>query len=137
MFEDVKVNVKIKLSALWVTVMFFFLYADVLNFYHPGTIEEIKAGLIVGIPINQVSLLGSAILMAIPSVMVFLSLTLKAKANRWANIIVGAVYAFLGVSEIIDQAVDPWAYRILMPLLRVVFSALIVWHAWKWPKQEG
>jgi uncharacterized membrane protein AbrB (regulator of aidB expression) len=75
--------------------------------------------------------------MAIPSVMVFLSLTLKAKANRWANIIVGAVYAFLGFSEIIDQAVDPWAYRILMPLLRVVFSALIVWHAWKWPKQEG
>jgi hypothetical protein len=73
--------------------------------------------------------------MAVPSVMVFLSLTLKAKANRWVNIIVGAVYTFLGVSEIIDQLVEPWAYRILMPLLRVVFSALIVWFAWKWPRQ--
>jgi hypothetical protein len=116
--------------------MFFFLYADILSFFHPGTIEDILSGLIVGIPISQVSLLASAILMAIPSIMVFLSLTLKAKANRWTNIGVGVVYTFLGASEIIDQTADPWAYRILMPLLRVIFSVLIVWVAWKWPKQR-
>jgi hypothetical protein len=110
---------------------------DILSFFHPGTIDEILSGLIVGIPIDQVSMLSAAILMAIPSVMVFLSLTLKANVNRWANIVVGVVYTFLGVSEIIDQTVDPWAYKILMPLLRVVFTVLIVWFAWKWPKQKS
>lgn len=81
--------------------------------------------------------MAAAILMAISSVMIFLSLTLKAEANRWANIIAGAVYAFLGLSEIIEQGVEPWAYRILMPLVRVAYTALIVGFAWKWPKQEG
>jgi hypothetical protein len=114
-----------------------FLYADILNFYHPGTIEKIMAGLLVGIQIDQVSLLGAAILMAISSVMVFLSLTLKAEANRWSNMLIGAVYSFLGVSEIIDQMAEPWAYQILMPLLRVVFSVLIVGIAWKWPRVES
>ena len=132
-----KVNIKIKLAALWIVVMFFFLYADILSIFHPGTIDEILSGLIVGIPIDQVSMLSAAILMAIPSIMVFLSLTLNAKANRWTNIVVGIAYTFLGVSEIIEQTADPWAYRVLMPLLRVVFSGLVVWFAWKWPGQKN
>jgi hypothetical protein len=74
--------------------------------------------------------------MAIPSVMVFLSLVLKAKVNRWTNLGVGVVYTFLGVSEVIDQTANLWAYQILMPLLRVIFMVLIVWFAWKWPRQK-
>ncbi len=87
--EDLKISVKMKLSALWVTLMFFYLYADVLAFYQPGNIEGIIAGEIGGIQFNQAFSLGAAILMAIPSVMVFLSLILNAKANRWTNIILG------------------------------------------------
>ena len=44
-------------------------------------------------PVTQGSLLSASILMMIPAVMVFLSLTLKPKVNRWANIILGTVYA--------------------------------------------
>jgi len=36
--EDVKINVKIKLSALWVAVMFLYVYADVRGFYETGFI---------------------------------------------------------------------------------------------------
>jgi len=32
MLEDVKINVKIKLSALWVTVMLCYAYGDILGF---------------------------------------------------------------------------------------------------------
>ena len=132
---DVKINVKIKLSALWVTLMFFYLYADALTFYQPGIIEEIIAGEIVGIQITKLFLLGAAILMAIPSVMVFLSLTLKAKANRWANIILGIFYT----GFILFTMVMPgtWAYYFLFGTVEVVLTALIVWYAWKWPKQEA
>ena len=134
--EDVKINVKIKLSALWVAVMFCYLYADVISFYKPGLIEEIIAGEVVGFQITQAFLLGSAILMAIPSVMVFLSLTLKAKANRWANIILGIVYT--GVILITLLMPGPSAYYyIFFGIVEIVLTALIVWYAWKWPKQEA
>ena len=134
--EDVKINVKMKLSALWVAVMFCYLYADVKAFYLPGFIEKIIAGEVMGMQITQVWLLGSSILMAIPAVMVFLSLTLKAKANRWANIILGIVYT--GVALIILLMPGPRIYHyIFYEIVEVVLTALIVWYAWKWPKQEA
>ncbi len=132
--EDVKINVKIKLSALWVVVMFCYVRGDLLGFYEPGIIEQIIAGDVAGMQITQVWLLGVAILMTIPSVMVFLSLTLKPKANRWANIILGIVYT--GVM-LITMLMATYAYYIFLGIVEVVFTALIVWYAWKWPKQEG
>jgi hypothetical protein len=136
MLEDVKINVKFKLSALWVTLMFFYLYADVLTFYQTGALEEIIAGELAGVQINQAFSLTAAIVMAIPSVMVFLSLTLKAKANRWANIIVGIYSAgLLLVTVLLAAAFDP--HYILYDIIEAVLIALILWYSWKWPKQEG
>ena len=136
MLEDVIINVKFKLSALWVTLMFFYLYADVLTFYQPGALEEIIAGKLGGVQINQAFSLTAAIVMAIPSVMVFLSLTLKAKANRWTNIIVGIYSAgLLLVTVLLAKAFDP--HYILYDIIEAVLIALILWYAWKWPKQEG
>ena len=90
--EDVKVNIKIKLSALWVSIMFIYLYVDVFGFFKPGVIEDAIAGKVWTFQITQVWLLGVIILMTIPSLMVFLSLVLPVKVNRWANIIVGILY---------------------------------------------
>ena len=133
--EDVKVNVKIKLSALWVTVMFLFVYVDIFADLKPGYIEEVITGEVAGFQITQAWLLSVIILMTIPSLMVFLSLTLKAKANRWTNIIVGIlqVVAVLG-SQFIGES--PWAFYIFGSIVEVVLLSLIVWYAWKWPKQE-
>jgi hypothetical protein len=132
-FEDVKINVKVKLSALWVTLMFFYLYADVLTFYQPGALEEIITGKIAGIQINQAFSLTAAIVMAIPSVMVFLSLTLKAKANRWTNIISGIYSAVVLLTA--NLLVPGVTYGIFYGIVEAVLIALIIWYAWKWPKQ--
>jgi len=59
--EDVKINVKMKLSALWVAVMFLYVYADIKAFYKPGFIEEVMSGEAAGMQITQVWLLGGAI----------------------------------------------------------------------------
>ncbi|MFX0115386.1 MAG: DUF6326 family protein, partial [Candidatus Hodarchaeota archaeon] len=56
--EDVQINVKIKLSALWVTLMFLYIYADIVAFYMPGHIEDVMAGEVAGFEITQVWLLG-------------------------------------------------------------------------------
>ena len=127
--EDVKINVKIKLAALWVTLMFFYLYADVLAFYQPGHIEDVISGEVVGIQINQVFLLGAAMLMAIPSVMVFLSLTLKYPAIRWVTII--AAILLLGVN-LIGLPGYPSAYDKFLIVVGLGFNALTIWYAWKW-----
>ena len=135
--EDVKINLKIKLSALWVAVMLCYAYGDILGFMKLGAIEHYIKGIgATGSPITQVTLLGIAIIMAIPSVMVFLSLTLKPKVNRRANIILGIFYTcFIPLSMLIATSVS--AFYIFLGIVEVVLTALIVWYAWKWPKQEG
>ena len=131
--EDVKINVKIKLSALWATVMFIYLYVDVFGFFKPGIIEDAIAGTVWKFQITQVWLLGVIILMTIPSLMVFLSIALKAKANRWANIIVGILQIVINLGFVIGES---YAFYIFGTIVEVVLLSLIVWYAWKWPKQE-
>ena len=133
-FQDIKINVKIKLSALWVVLMFCYTYADILGFYAPGNIEELMAGEIAGIQMTQGLLLGSAVLMGIPSAMIFLSLALKARANRLVNIIAGLVYmGVLGSTFLTGR--NP-AYYIFYAIGKATLIALVVWHAYKWPKKE-
>ena len=73
--EDVKINVRIKLSALWAAVMFLYVYADIKAFFKPGIIEGLMAGKAGDFQITQGFLLVSAIIMTIPGVMIFLSLS--------------------------------------------------------------
>jgi hypothetical protein len=80
-------DVRIKLSALWVALMLTYLLGDVLRIFS----GDFKVGEIGGMQITQIQWLGIAILMVIPVVMVFLSLTLDDPVNRWANIIVAGL----------------------------------------------
>ena len=73
--------------------------------------------------------------MAVPSVMVFLSLTLKAKVNRWVNIILGVIYT--GVILMTMLIPGAWIHYIFVGIVEVVLTALVVWYAWKWPKQKA
>ncbi len=132
--EDVKINVKIKLAALWVTVNILFLYVDVYSYYRPGIIEDAMTGKVWEFQITQVWLLGVIILMTSASLMVFLSLLLKAKANRWTNIIVGIFHIVIVIAGAMG---DAWAYYIFASIVEVVLLSLIIWYAWKWPKQEA
>ena len=131
--EDVKVNIKIKLSALWVSVMFIYLYVDVFGFYKPGVIEDAIAGKVWEFQITQVWLLGVIILMTIPSLMVFLSLVLPVKANRWTNIIVGILYIVVTLGMTIGES---YAFYIFGSIVETVLLLLIVVYAWKWPTHE-
>ncbi len=135
MLEDVKVSVKVKLALLWVALMFFYIYNDVFSFLQPGHVAELVGGQLEGIQFTQELLFGAAILMALPSFMVFLSLTLPAKANRLVNIIVGIFHIIVLVSTLLVPG-DLWAYYALYMIFEAVFIVLIIWHAWKWPTKE-
>jgi len=121
MMEDVKIT----LSALWVALMLTYLLGDVLRIFS----GDFKAGEIGGMQISQKMYLGLAILMVIPILMVFLSLTLKYPVNRWANIIV-AVFFF--VFNLIGLPTYPSLYDKFLIIVGLVFNVMIVWYAWKW-----
>jgi hypothetical protein len=118
-------DVQIKLSALWVALMLTYLLGDVLRIFS----GDFKAGEISGKPIGQEMYLGLAILMVIPIVMGFLSLTLNQPVNRWANIVVAIL---LFVFNLIGLPTYPSTYDKFLIVVGLVFNALTVWYAWKW-----
>ena len=131
--QDVKINVKMKLSALWVALMLVYIYCDIYSLYRTGQLEEMISGRMGPFQVTQGSLLLASILMIIPAVMVFLSLTLKPKVDRWANIILGVLYTFVNISNLIGET---WVYYIFSGVVEIVFTFLIVGYAWKWRKPE-
>ena len=131
--EDGKINVKLKLAALWAAMMLLYIYADILSLFRPGQIEEMIKGLMGPFPVTQGSLLVASILMIIPAVMVFLSLTLKPKVDRWINITLGVLYTAVNISNLIGET---WTYYVFFGIVEIVLTLLIVWYSWKWPKLE-
>jgi hypothetical protein len=131
--EDVKINVKIKLSALWVAMMLY-IYADILSLFRPGQVQKILEGMMGPFPATQGSLLTASILMIIPALMVFLSLTLNARVNRGINIVFGLLYTLVNISNLIGET---WVYYLLFGVVEIICTGLIIWYAWKWPKHEG
>jgi len=129
---------KIKLAVLWLFVAVSMSTASVIFFMVPGVIEEIMEGEIVGMQIGHELLLMMAITYFwVPLVMAVLSLTLKDKANRWANIILGIFYTGFILIELISNIITvAYPYVMLMDTSAVVVAALIAWYAYKWPKQE-
>ena len=130
---DPKINVKLKLSALWATIMSIYIYADYFGLLIPGHIEDLIEGRMAGFQISDMLVLAFMILMTLPSLMIFLSLGLKAQANHWANIIVG----ILQLGLVLAGIVDPNIYFVFASSVEAVLLFLVIWYAWKWPLMEA
>ncbi|MBK8783779.1 MAG: hypothetical protein IPO22_18685 [Anaerolineales bacterium] len=132
--EDIKVSLKLKLAALWTSFMFFYIYLDYFHLYMPGKIEEILAGKMYVFDITQVALLAGLTTIIIPVLMIFLSVALPAKVNRWTNIIVAAVYIPYMLFNLVGET---WLHMYFAAALQTILLCLIIRYAWKWPKQES
>ena len=122
-----------RLSVLWIINVMSGLAFTVLGVLEPGSIDEIRSGYDHGLTIGPGLLLFYAIIFLVPLVMAFLSQTLEDKANRLANIIVGAVYA-VTTAVILILALADRSVLAINPASGVVFSVLTVWYAYKWSK---
>jgi len=130
----VRIGVRLKISALWIAMLFLFAYGDIFGFFRTGLIEEVIEGEVSGVEITQVFLFGVSVYIAIASVMVFLSLVLRPRVNRWANIVLPILYI---VSIAISCIGDRWAYYYFMSIAESALLVVIVWYAWTWPTREG
>jgi hypothetical protein len=131
--ERSPVNVRIKLSALWTSMLFVFAYVDLFSLYRPDFRADLEAGEIGDFTVNQSFLLGTTAYVVIPSLMVFLSLVLRPRVSRIANIALSVVYAL----TIIAGAIGEWNYFVLGSAVEVMLLAAIVYYAWTWPKEAS
>ena len=118
-------NVRIILSGLWVALMLTYLLGDVLRIFA----GDFVAGEMGGAQMTQLMLIGAAILMLVPIVMVVLSLTLKYPMIRWVTI-VAAVVLFL--FNLVGLPGYPGSYDKFLIAVGLVLNAITVWVAWKW-----
>jgi hypothetical protein len=131
MLADYKVHTKLKLAALWASVMFCYIYADYFGLFSPGQLVSMNRGLIppLGRSTDGVMIFVSA-MMAIPSLMIFLSTALPPWPNRLLNILFGAVY-----SGIISLTMWSGAHFIFYGVIEIGLTLLVVFYAWTWPRR--
>jgi hypothetical protein len=128
---DEKIHVRLKLAALWTSIMFCYVYGDFFSLYQPGKLSHLLAGRTPLGPTTQGMLVGFAIVVLIPSVMVFLSLVMPARLARWISIVLGVLYSLI----MLAAAFGAWSYYVLLAAVEVVLSLAVVWLAWKWPRE--
>jgi hypothetical protein len=132
-FEPSNVNVRVKISALWTSMLFVFAYVDLFSLYRRDFRRDLEAGEVGGFTVNQSFLLVTTAYVVIPSLMVFLALILRPRLDRIANIALSIVYAV----TIVAGAIGEWNYYILGSAVEVALLAAIVYYAWTWPKEAA
>ncbi|MEU7592595.1 DUF6326 family protein [Streptomyces sp. NPDC039022] len=133
--DDQRIPVRAKLAAAWTGVMFLYAYVDVLAFFKPGVVDGILVGDIWEFDISQTLLTAFLALVAIPILMVVLSMTLPARANRITNLIVASVQVPFAAFNAVGES---WTYFYgLGVALEVIILALILRYAWTWPRTVG
>ena len=130
---DFKVHVKLKLSAIWAALMFCYIYGDYFGLYVPGQLKGMLAGGGPIGPVSQISLVVTSLLVTVPGIMIFLSLVLPPKANRWLNIVLGAFY----IVVMLITMPGAWSFYILLGVIEIALGVLTIWYAWNWPKQPA
>ncbi len=112
--------------------MFLYIYVDYLALYKPGSIDDILAGVVFEFDINQTFVVVSLMLMAIPILMILLSTTLPARANRTLNLVVASLYIPVSMFNAVGES---WMFFYgLGVVLEVTVLAVVLRAAWTWPR---
>lgn len=79
-------DIRAKLSTIWVVIMINMIYADILGFLGKGVLEEMITGYAGAVKLTETLILVAALMVEIPIMMILLSRILNYKINRIANI---------------------------------------------------
>ncbi|WP_408895618.1 DUF6326 family protein [Nocardioides sp. R1-1] len=129
--QDQPMPVRAKLAAAWTSFMFLYAYVDILNFFTPGVVDDILDGRVFEFELSQTFSTTALALMAVPILMVVLSMALPAGASRLANLVVASLYVPVTAFNALGES---WFYFYgLGIVLELVLLAFVVRCAWTWP----
>ena len=111
---------RVRLQTLWTFATLNYVYADVVTLFDKTIVTSL----------SQTALLGAAILVETAIAMVLLTRVLKQKANRWANIIVGAINTIAVLASLL--VATPAPYYVFFAAIEISTTIVIMWYAWTW-----
>ena len=133
--EDLRMPVQAKMAAAWTSLMFFVIYIDYYHLFQPGAIDQIRGGGIFEFDITPTLMTIFVVVIGIPALMVMLSMTLPARVNRAANLIVASLYIPVMVFNAAGVSWD-WAFYYGLHIgIEVLLLAFILRSAWTWPRR--
>lgn len=133
--EDFTINIRIKLSALWTSVMFCYIYGDYFELYVPEKVQGLLNG--QNMLDTPIKLFIATFILTVPALMIFLSLMLSPKLTKWLNIGIGVfftIFTFLvGISSISEWRL----FYVFLSILESIITLTIIWQAWTWKKSNA
>jgi hypothetical protein len=126
---------KVILSTLWIFVTANYIFCDVVSLMNPSDLKQILTGMVGNIQMNQQFLLGAAIMMEIPFLMILLSRILSYKANKMVNIIAGLIMTLIQISSLFVGSGLTLHY-IFYSAIEIACTLFIAFYAFKWKETE-
>jgi hypothetical protein len=133
----ITLDVRIILATLWIAEVLSSLNGDTYRLSDPVALKSLleNTGPIKSTP---ELVLVMAIIFVFPVLMSVLTLTLKPFVSRWANRIMGILYALITLAFwVLCFVLRSAGYEFVWSTAQLVFTLLVVWYAWKWPNPEG
>jgi hypothetical protein len=119
--EDVKINVRIMLAALWISQFLLWTFGDMV-----ALLQDLNEPVA-----NELLAFVAAPLALIQAGMILFNLVGKPTFVRWANICVAPVFILFNIGYL-AEAEFGWEFVLGIGYLLVNF--LIIFYAWRWPK---
>ncbi len=132
MLEDPKINIRIRLAALWIAATLCYLYGDYFELYTPGKVEGLLSGE-NGLESPLVLFIASVV-MVIPPLMIFLSLALKPIISKWFNVIFGLLFTAIMLLIAIGSLTPWYSFYVFLAMVEAILTFMIVKNAWNWPR---
>ena len=136
-WTDPQIPVQAKLAAAWTSLMFLVIYIDYFHLYQPGEIDAIRGGVIFVFDISGTLMSVFFVIIAIPALMVMLSMTLPARVNRVTNLVVASLYIPMMMVNAAGASRDYALYYPLTIGVEVLILAFVVRAAWAWPRTHS
>jgi len=118
---------KTKISTLWLMNAFSIVVMLLLELFRSGDLTHI----VPPFAVDTWSLLLFTVGIEAVVAMAFLSLSLADNVNRWLNIVVGAVFSIAALVTLVWSLIDNPNVVAINTAAGFVWTALIVWIAWK------
>ena len=134
LFDASLISVRAKLAAAWTSFMFLVIYIDYFHLYQPGQIDDIRRGVIFAFDISATLVTIFFAIIALPALMVLLSMTLPTRVNRATNLVVASIYIPICVFNAAGASWD-WAFYYVVTIgVEVLILGFILRSAWSWPR---
>jgi len=130
-------DVRIVLAVLWIAEVLSSLNGDTYRLSDSVALKSLLENN-GSIKLTPELLLVMSIIFVFPILMSALTLILKAPVNRWANRIIGILYAVIIFGFwVLGFVLGSVSYEFVWSTAQLVFILLVVWYAWKWRNPEA